>query len=446
MPLAHIKTSLSSMRFLSTAWACAFSCARPRPDIDTRVLFCFVSNIHKAASSAPASTWRHPLRGSYLRSAAAVIGVGSTPFGEFEGQTADSLGKQALVRALADAKMTTADIDGLIVSRVSSYEAVAADFGISPRWCAQLPAEGRMTGPSIQLAVMAIHAGLCDTVALVYGNNGRSGGHTYGGEGAASSAAAEGYGTTPELSVPYGMTSPGAFYALMLDRHRAQFGTTDHQLAAVATTFRRHAELNPAAVFRAPLSTQAYLDSRYIVKPMRIYDYCLINDGGVALILTRADRAKDADKTPVYVRGFAQQSVLADSSMPPEDYWHGAISRVARETYQMADITRLDMDALMIYDNFSPNVLFSLEGMGYCAPGESGDWVQNGRIALDGEYPVNTSGGHLSESYMQGWGLVAEAVRQIRGECGARQVPDAGLVQYTCAAPVVSSVVFGKDR
>ena len=378
-----------------------------------------------------------------LRAATAVVGVGTTEFGNLAGSSADDLGLTALQAALTDAGLTPGDLDGLIVNRVSSYEAVASRMGIEPRWSAQLPAEGRMTGIAIQMAVLAIATGMASTIALVYGNNGRSGGHTYGGGGASASAAAEGYGTTPALTLPYGMTSPGAFYAMMFQRHCAQYGTTAEQLAQVAITLREHASLNPQAVFTDRISREIYLESRFIVEPLKIYDYCLINDGGVAMILTSADRARDCAQPPVHVLGLGQQGQLRNSDFPPDDFWREAIASVGQQAYAMADCTRADIDVLMAYDNFSPNVLFTLEGLGFCAPGESGAWIQDGRIGLRGELPINTSGGHLSESYMQGWGLNVEAIRQLRKTCGDRQVHDATIAQYLCAAPVVTSVVYG---
>jgi hypothetical protein len=145
------------------------------------------------------------------------------------------------------------------------------------------------------------------------------------------------------------------------------------------------------------------------------------------------------------VRGFGQASALAGSTFPPDDYWRAPTRQVAEDVYGMAQARPQDMDALMIYDNFTPTVLFSLEGFGFCAPGESGPWVADGRLALGGEFPTNTSGGHLSESYMQGWALNVEAVRQVRGECGARQVKDAALVQYMTAAPVITSIIYGRE-
>jgi acetyl-CoA acetyltransferase len=373
-----------------------------------------------------------------------VVGIGTTDFGAL-GRTADDLAGEALRNALDDAGLSAADVDGLLTHRVDSYEALAAEHGLDPRWTTALPPEGRMTGPAIQLGAAALRERLCHTVALVYGNDGRTRGATYGAGNSGSTAAGEGYGTTPALTAPYGMTSPGAFSALMLQRHRHLYGTSEEQLGTVATTFRAHAALNPQALRRDPLTPEDYLASRYVVAPLHLFDYCQINDGGVALVLTTPDRARDLPRSPVHVLGAAQRARLTGSDLPPEDFWADALAEVGEAVLRSGGRSRDDVDALMVYDNFSPNVLFTLEGLGRCEPGESGEWVAGGRIALGGELPCNTSGGQLSEGYLQGWGLVVEAVRQLRGECGPRQVPAARTVQYACAAPVVSSVLFGRD-
>lgn len=375
-----------------------------------------------------------------LRGASAVVGVGTTPFGKLPGYSADDLGNWALHEALSDAGLSVKDIDGLVVNRMSSYESVAASLGIQPEWMAQLPAEGRMSGASIEMAAMAIASGLCKRVALVYGNNGRSAGATYGG------VVGEAYGTSADLTAPYGFTSPGAFYSMMYQRHKHLYGTTDDQLATVAMTFRHHASLNENAVMRTPLSREDYHNSRYIVDPLHVMDYCLINDGGVALIMCASDEAGDYPNPPAYVLGFGQQGQLVDSDFPPADNWCSAVRSVGERTYRMAGIERADVDALMVYDNFSPNVLFALEGLGFCEQGESGDYIQGGRISIEGELPLNTSGGHLSESYMQGWGLTVEAVRQIRRSCGERQLDKASVIQYVCPSPVVSSIIYGSEK
>ncbi|MEU4842334.1 thiolase family protein [Nocardia testacea] len=370
---------------------------------------------------------------------AAVVGVGLTSFGKLPGRTADDLGGWALREALNDAGLTPGDIDGLITSRVSSYEAIAADHSIQPRWVTHLPPEGRMAGVAVHTALVALATGQCRTVALVYGNDGASAGTTYGG------GVGEAYGTSASLATPYGMTSPGAFYAMMLQRHRTLYGTSEEQLATVSMTFREHAGLNPNAVMRKPVSLEEYRSSRFVVEPLHLLDYCLINDGGAAMILTVPEAASDHLRPPVFVLGAAQAGQLVESDFPPDDFWAGALSTVGARAWAAAERDQRDVDALMIYDNFSPNVLFALEGLGYCAPGESGEFIQGGRIGLGGELPINTSGGHLSESYMQGWALSVEAVRQLRGECGPRQVAGASLIQWACSAPIVTSVIYGKE-
>ena len=373
------------------------------------------------------------------RNQVAVVGVGTTQFGRLPGNDAYDLGLMAFKQALDDAALDKSAIDGLIVSRVPDYQRFAEIAGLDPRFALVTPGQGRMSGASIQLAIAAIQAGMATTVALVYGNNGRSAGDRYGGEGDRYG----GGGVGPWL--PYGMTSPGAAHAVMFQRHMHQYGTTSKQLAAVSVAFRKHALLNPGAVMRTPVTVADHQASRMIAAPLHLLDYCLINDGGVALILTTADRARDRPHPPAFIRGFGQATKLARSTIPPEDLWYGPMQLAGADAYRMAGVQPADMDALMIYDNFSPTVLFSLEGFGFCQPGESGAWIQDGRLELGGQFPTNTDGGHLSNSYMQGWALNAEAVRQIRGGCGARQVHGAQLVQYMCAAPLVTSIIYGGD-
>jgi acetyl-CoA acetyltransferase len=367
----------------------------------------------------------------------AVVGVGTTRFGRLPDDDPYDLGGAALKAALADAGLARGDIDGLIINRIPDYQRFGEIMGMDPAYTTITPGHGRFAGICIETAAAVLAAGLAHTVALVYGNNGRSSGDRYGG-------ASDIYGSGGAgLWFPYGMTSPGAFHALMMRRHMDLYGTTSDQLGTLAVTFRQHASLNPNAVMRDTFTLEDYHRSRYICEPLHLLDYCLINDGGVALILTTAERARDCAKPPVALEGFAQRARFSGSTFPPEDFWRAPMQEVAEETYKMAGMGPADIDALMIYDNFTPTVLFSLEGFGYCGAGESGPFVAEGNLALGGRYPTNTSGGHLSESYMQGWALNVEAVRQVRGECGARQVAGARAVQYIAAAPVVTSIIYG---
>jgi acetyl-CoA acetyltransferase len=368
----------------------------------------------------------------------AAVGVGTTSFGKLPGWSAEDLGIWAFDNALADCGLQRGDIDGLIVNRIPDYQRFCQMTGLDPRFVNVTPGQGRMSGATIEIAAMAIASGMCETIALVYGNNGRTGGVKYGG-------ATDRYGATAGGEwFPYGMTSPGAVHALMFDRHRHEFGTTQEQLAHVALTFREHAALNPDAVMRERISAEDYHASRYICEPLHLFDYCLINDGGVAIILTSAERARDLEKPPVHISAFSQASSLSTSAFPPDDFWRAPMSAIASDIYEMSGIGPKDLSGAMIYDNFSPTVLFTLEGFGFCPVGESGRFVAEGNLALGAALPTNTSGGHMSESYMQGWALNVEAIRQLRHECADRQIAGAETIQYMCAAPLLTAIIYSR--
>jgi acetyl-CoA acetyltransferase len=374
-----------------------------------------------------------------LRDKVAIVGVGTTSFGEMYAErdanrSAYNLAADAFRLALDDCGLPKSAVDGLLCFRVPSYAVMADMLGLRHlRLVNRIDGSGRMSGVGLANAAMAIATGLADTVACVYGNNGRSVRARYGG----------GEGSTPTASYDtvYGMTSPGAYVGMMYRHYMAEFGVPDGALAPLAINNRQNAAKNPIAVMRSPLSEEEYRSSRFISDPLRLYDYCLINDGAVALILTSADRARDLKKPPVRITATAACSDLTNF-YTSTDYFGAASASVSRELYSAAGLGPEDVDLLEIYDNFTPTILFGLEGFGYCKPGTAWQWVTGGRIALDGEMPVNTSGGHTSESYMQGWALHAEAVRQLRHECGDRQVKDCHVAQYICPAPIVSSHIL----
>jgi len=373
---------------------------------------------------------------SPARSAAAIAGIGTTTYGVHPGQNSYSLGSAALRAALDDAALGINDIDGLIVCRIPDYQRFGEMNGMNPRLAFGLQGQGRMSGVALELAVANITAGYMNTVALVYGNDGKSAGVKYGGlkDTYGSGGAAQWF--------PFGMTSPGAAHAMMFTMHAERYGTRAQDLGMIAKTFRDHAALNPAAVMRMPFDMDDYMAARYIAEPLRLLDYCLINDGGIALIITRADRAADRPQPPVYIRGLGTSTVLENSSLPRDDFWRPALQAAGDASLKMAGLSRDEMNGLMIYDNFTPTVLFALEGYGYCAPGEAGAFVADGNLALGGSLPANTHGGHLSESYMQGWNHFIEATRQVRGQCGQRQIPSAQNIHYLCATPIASSIIF----
>lgn len=369
----------------------------------------------------------------------AIIGVGTTEFGELyrnrdQARSDYDLGAQAFTEALADAGLAKDEIDGLLTARVPSYQHMADLLGIRrPRVCYGLEGAGRMSAVAVQAAVNAIMSGQAETVALVYGNNGRSVSATYGG--------GEPITPTGQYDTAYGMTSAGAYVAMMYRRYQEVYRVPEGALAPVAIGNRQHARRNPNAVMRDELTEEKYLASRYITEPLRLYDYCLINDGGVALILTSTERAKRLGRPLITIGGTAACGDLTNF-YTSTDFYRESCQEVARRVYAQAGIGPGDVQVAQIYDNFTPTVLFSLEGFGFCAPGTGWQFVRDGNTGPGGALPVNTSGGHTSESYMQGWAMHVEAVRQLRGEAGERQVPGCGTVQYICAAPISSSHVL----
>jgi acetyl-CoA acetyltransferase len=230
----------------------------------------------------------------------------------------------------------------------------------------------------------------------------------------------------------------------MFQRHMHLYGTTTRQLAEVSVAFRHHACLNPDAVMKQPITIDDHEAARPIVEPLRLLDYCLINDGAVCLILTTKERARDLKKKPVMLSGFGAREAYTNASLSnfDIDFWHGQVQDAGGQAYGMAGVGPADVDALMCYDNFSPTVLFSLEGLGFCGRGESGPYVEGGTLKVGGKLPTNTDGGHLSNSYMQGWALNVEAVRQVRGECGGRQVPNAQVVQFIATTPCTRTIIY----
>jgi acetyl-CoA acetyltransferase len=367
-----------------------------------------------------------------LKNRIAVAGVGHTPFGSFPETSDYGLAAQAFKAALADSGLAKESIDGLLCCRVPHYVRMGQVLGLDPRWTMQLPAHGRMSGMGIVEAMMALECGAATHVALLYANIGRSRRVNYGGDESSS------------FWDPWGLTSPGASHALMWRLHMERYGSTTRQLGAIAEAFRGHAMLNPGAVMKHPVSVEDHEKARRICEPLGLLDYCLINDGAVCLILTTAERARDLKQPPVLISGVGAQDAFADSGINnfDRDFWYDELRSVADQAYGMAGVTHADVDALMTYDNFTPTVVFSLEGLGFCGRGEGGAFVEGGTLKLGNRLPTNTDGGHLSNSYMQGWALNVEAVRQIRGECGERQVPDCEVVQYVAATPCSRSIIY----
>lgn len=370
-----------------------------------------------------------------LRDRVAIVGVGTTAYGSFPDTDEYGLAAEAFRNAVADCGLDKNRIDGLLTCRIPSYSRMGEVLGLDPRWTVTLPGHGRMSGIGIIEATIALATGQANYVALLYANVGRSRRVFYGGD------------EMPGYWDPWGFTSPGGAHAMMFRRHMELYGTTTRQLAEVSVAFRQHARLNPGAVMKTPMTIDDHEASRLIVAPLRLLDYCLINDGAVCLVLTLRERAADLAKPPVNVSGFAGREAYRTASIEnfEPDFWFDHVSESGRDAFAMSGVDRDDVDALMCYDNFSPTVLFSLEGLGFCPRGEGGRFVEGGTLKLGGKLPTNTDGGHLSNSYMQGWALNVEAVRQLRGECGGRQVPDCDVVAYVQATPCTRVIVYTRN-
>ena len=372
-----------------------------------------------------------------LKDVAAIVGVGDTDYGadyrtaRGEAMAVGSGGGDSYVfaarafrRALDDAGLEKGEIDGLCVGGPVAHERLSEVLGLNPRW-----SSGGDAPRSVIDAVQAINAGLCTTVACVYGNAQRSANVQYGGPQAMGGDGILSY----VYYAPWGLTSQGALYSMMFKRHQLVYGTSEEQLAAIPVALRKHAMLNPNAIMQRPLSTEDYLRARYIVEPLRLFDYCLVNDGGVAIIVQRADLARERKQEPVLISGFGWSELTVDATqLRPriKDFYFPAHHNVAAQVYPMAGVTQNDIDVYATYDSFSVHLLFTLEGFGFCGEGESGDFIQDGRIEVGGALPCNTSGGMLSESYMQSWNQQVELVRQLRGGLGDRQVEGAEVAQY----------------
>lgn len=367
----------------------------------------------------------------------AIVGVGQTDFGALYAskdaqRDENALGAEALRLALEDAGLKKSDLDGLLTARVR-YDRMANVVGMrNPRVVNGLDGSGRMSGVAVQHAAALIRAGQAEVVACVYGNNGRSVQMRPGGDTGDQMAA---------YDLMYGMTSPGASAAMMYQRYKQMYGAPEDALAPLAINNRRNAVRNPVAAMRSEIDTEQYLAARYIAEPLRLFDYCVVNDGGVALILTSVERARSLRKRPVWIAASAVMGELTNY-YSSADFFYAACQEVGSRVYRESGLGPEDIDCLQIYDNFTPAILFSLEGFGHAERGSAWEWIRDGRIRLEGKRPVNTSGGHTGESYMQGWALHVEAVRQIRGECGVRQVSGCDTAQYMCASPVVSSHVL----
>lgn len=375
-----------------------------------------------------------------LRGSIATVGVGLSAFGEVPGRTHMELMGEAIHNALTDAGIDKSEVDGLFTSNFVDQLTplvVSEYFGLKPTFMDGSNLGGSVFVNSVQSAALALNAGLCNVALICYGSNSRTGTMIPPAE-------------APTVESVYKPRYPINGYALAAARHMHEYGTTSEQLAEVAVSARKWANLNPKAVMHGePLSVGDVLGARRIVDPFGVHDCCLVSDGGAAMVMVRKDRAKDFRKKPVYMLGVASRTTHNIMSQMP-DLTTTAAAQSAPAAFEMAGVRPADIDVVEVYDAFTINTLLFMEDMGFCKKGEGGDFVAGGNIAPGGSLPVNTNGGGLSCVHPGMYGLftMVEAVQQLRDECGDRQVDGAKLAACNGSGGYLSSqvtAVFGTE-
>jgi acetyl-CoA acetyltransferase len=384
-----------------------------------------------------------------MRNRVAIVGVADTEVGVVPQYSATQLYVRAARLALEDAGIGKDEIDGLITcaSWAEPYlyhaEMIAEYMQIFPRYCMGAPAGGGTTLAVMHHAASAIITGMCNTVLVTMADSQVSG---LSRDKAVEMMSTAGH---PQFERPYGPPIP-AFYALLARAHEHAYGTTAEQRATVAVACRKHASLNPAAQMRKPIAIQDVLASRMIADPLHLLDCSLVSDGGAAFIMTSAERARDFKQKQVYLlgvgEGHSHEHVTQALSLTTS-----AAKEAGARAYAMAGLGPTDVDVAELYDCFTPVVIIELEDLGFCPKGEGGRFVEGGRIELGGELPVNTHGGLLSHCHPGHPGSmfsITEAVRQLRGSCGARQVEGAKIALVHGQGGIMSThctAIFGSQ-
>ncbi|WP_251877018.1 thiolase [Achromobacter sp. Marseille-Q4954] len=361
-----------------------------------------------------------------LRGKTAVVGVGQAGLGQARGHTEQEVLAQAAMAAIADAGLSLKDIDGITTcSSLSPMWAmsVVEYLGIRPTFLDSTMIGGSSYVAHLLPAMHALASGQCNAVLVCYGSTQR----TAKFNRADLTRARKSLDPQP-YETPYDPPLPVAAYALAASRHMHQYGTTRKQLSEVAVAARKWAQLNPEASMREPLSLADVEAARPVCAPFTVRDCCMVSDGAGAFVLTRSDRARDCARKPVYVMGNAT-AVWNRQVSSMHDLTVTAAFESGKRCYEMAGVSAKDMDLAMLYDAFTINTILFLEDLGFCQKGEGGAFVDDGGIAPGGRLAVNTNGGGLSCVHpgMYGVFLMVEAVRQLRGECGERQLKDPNL-------------------
>jgi acetyl-CoA acetyltransferase len=364
-----------------------------------------------------------------LSNAAAITGVGETAYTKASGRAESSLALEAIGKALLDAGIDSSDIDGLIpFPGAVPVDDVIANLRLEDvRFTATVEMGGASMVAALQVAATAIVAGEAECIVIYIARNGSSGRRI---EGRVQRLPGQLF--KEQLERPYGWVTPAQWYSVICRRHMHEFGTTKEHLARVALTMRSHAQLNPnAQMFGRALTREQYFDARMVADPYQLFDCCMETDGAAAIVVVSDDRGRR------HGAGVRLRAVASARPASPDDITNRAnwfdigLSAAAPRAYAMAGAGPSDVDVAMIYDCFTFELIHQLEEAGFCARGSGGPFVASGAIGLGGELPVNPHGGLLSAGHMAALNHVVEAVRQLRGQCGARQVAGARLAAVT---------------
>ncbi|MBI2880318.1 MAG: thiolase family protein [Candidatus Tectomicrobia bacterium] len=359
-----------------------------------------------------------------IRDACAIAGIGETAIGKLPDRTSLSLHVEAAAAAIRDAGLSKEEVDGVLSMPPYDDPAflfcmqVAEGLGLRPRFAADLNLGGATPVAMVMHAALAVAGGAAEAVLCTCGEarlSGRGrpkhGRRNWGYE---------------NYENPFGRIGPVSNYAMAARRHMHRHGTTSRQFGAIAVTQRSHACLTEGAQMREPITLAEHQGSRFIAEPLRLLDCCLNSDGAAAVVVTSARRARDLPHPPVLIVGGTQRHTHKNFFEAPDPPYLGE-QEAARDLYQKYGLSPRDFDFAELYDCFTFTVLAQLESYGFCGEGDGGPFAEEGRIALGGEIPVNTHGGLLSHGYIDGMTHITEAVRQLRGGCGERQVKDAAM-------------------
>ena len=378
-----------------------------------------------------------------LSNAACIVGVDeSDEIGTLPGKSQLTLHVEAIHNAVRDAGLRVSDIDGVFTAGQHSPATIAEAIGVRPRYVDGTTVGGCSFIIMVGHALLALRHGLCDVAVISHGESGRSG-----------------VGVSPrrdlaipgQFEMPYGFGGAPTYFGLITTRHMHEYGTTLEQWAQVAVSTRQWAMLNPKAKHREPLTVQDVLSSRPVVWPFNILNICLVTDAGGAVVMTRPDRARDCAKRPVWVRGAGEGAEHVSLTQMRDLTFSEATRLAGEKAFAMAGVRPTDFDHIMLYDAFTSGPPIMLESLGIAKRGEGVHFFEEGRSTPGGRLPINTNGGGLSYTHSGMYGIfpIIESVRQLRGECGPRQVPNVRLSLVNGMGGMLSAagtLVLARDR